>query len=247
MATHVLWGQDHAERGKELALAYSGTYENVTTKPHTVNGLTHLSYWGHGIPSGFCELSPRAFVDNLKAWKKANKDISKVDILTCNGRFTGDGNKSFTDQVQDLIRTRSYSSLRDISLLGLPKRVTPSGKTCNFSILSRDPTTKSWSYVAAPGFFTGTSSQHEGPMFGAKYFLDMLLRTPTGRQSYIHAYSQMMNLQKLTTTSAFAVWKKWDQARIDKFNADMKKSKEDAFIMVGNSVGSLIWHLREIR
>ena len=246
MKTLVLWGKDHQERAKDLAIAYATEYEEASVTPKVIAGLTRLSFWGHGIPSAFCEMTPNQFVDRLAAWKKLNSALDSVEILTCNGRYTGGGTKSFTDQVQDNLRKSKYSKIKGIKLRGLPNETTPSGKACNFSILSRDSTTKSWSYVAAPGFFTGSSTQHESNMFGAKGLLDQLLITPTGRQSYIQAYAQMQNMQQLTLQSAYAVFKNMDQKKVDAFNERMKSAKEDAFIMVGNSVGSLVWYLKEI-
>lgn len=247
MKTLVLWGKDHEERAKELAIAYGTEYREAKATPIEVKGLTRLSFWGHGIPSEFCEMPVDKFVDTLVAWKKKNSKLDSVEILTCNGRFTGDGHQSFTDKVREKLLQPKYKQLQDIKLRGLPNETTPSGKTCNFSILSRDSTTKSWSYVATPGYFEGTSSQHETYMFGTKYFLDQLLITPTGRQSYIHAYTQMKNLQQLTLQNPYAIFKKMDQKKVDDFNAKLKAAKEDAFIMVGNSVGSLVWYLKEIK
>ncbi len=247
MKTLVLWGKDHEERAKELAGAYGSEYREAKSKPAKVDGLTRLTFWGHGIPAEFCEMSVEVFVDRLLEWKDKNGTLDSVEILTCNGRYSGAGNQSFTDNVRDKLLRFRYRKLRGVRLRGLPDETTPSGKTCHFSILSRDATTKSWSYVATPGFFEGTSSQHETHMFGAKNFLDQLLVTPTGRQGYIQAYAQMMNLQKLTLQSPYAIFKKMDQKKVDDFNARMKSAKEDAFIMVGNSVGSLVWYLKDIK
>lgn len=247
MKTLVLWGKDHQDRAKDLASAYASECRDAKKSPKSVSGLKRLSYWGHGIPAEFCEMGVDQFIENLKGWKKKNSGLEWVDILTCNGRFTGDGAESFTDQVRVKMLQSGNSSLQGIKLRGLPNPTTPSGKTCHYSILSSDPATKSWSYVAAPGYFTGSSSQHETHMFGAKYFLDQLLKTATGRQSYIHAYAQMMGMTSLTITHSYAVWKNWDQKKVDAFNATLKTTKEDAFIMVGNSVGSLVWHLQEIK
>ena len=247
MKTLVLWGKDHQDRAKDLAVGYACECRDVVKAPKSVSGLKRLSYWGHGIPAEFCEMGVDEFIENLKGWKKKNSGLEWVDILTCNGRCTGDGTKSFTDMVRGKMLEIGNASLQGIKLRGLPNPTTPSGKTCNYSILSRDATTKSWSYVAAPGYFDGSSSQHETHMFSAKYFLDQLLKTATGRQSYIHAYTQMMRIVKLTVQDAYAVWKNWDQTKVDDFNARLKEVKEDAFIMVGNSVGSLVWHLQEIK
>ena len=52
--------------------------------------------------------------------------------------------------------------------------------------------------------------------------------------------------QKLTLQDPYAVFKKMDQKKVDDFNVKLKTAKEDAFIMVGISVGSLVWYLREI-
>lgn len=247
MAKYVLWGKDHEDRAKDLSIAYATQYTAASESPKKISGLTHLSFWGHGIPAEFCEMSPDAFVDKINGWKKKNSALETVDILTCNGRFTANGEKSFTDVVQDRMRLRKFSRLAGIKLRGLPNATTPSGKTCNYSILSRDQTTKSWSYVATPGYFEGSSSQFESHMFGAKYFLDTLLKTPTGRQSYVQAYVQMQNMQKLTPTHSYAVFKKMDQKKVDDFNDKLKKTKEDSYILVGNSVGSLVWHLKDIK
>ena len=248
MKTLVLWGNDHEDRGKELAIAYAGESRDAKKSPKKVSSLTRLSFWGHGIPTNFCEMSVDEFVEKLRGWKKKNSNLSSVDILTCNGRFSGDGQMSFTDKVQDTMRKPTNAIIQGIELRALPNRTTPSGKSCKYSILSRDSTTKSWSYVATPGYFDGSSSQYETHMFGAKYFLDQLLKTPTGgRQSYIHAYAQIQNMQKLTPQSPYAIQKGMDQKKIDDFNVKLKKTKEDAFIMVGNSVGSLLWHLKEIK
>jgi hypothetical protein len=247
MKKYVLWGHGHEDRANGLAVAYATQCRDAAKSPKKISNLTHLSFWGHGIPAEFCEMTADAFVDKLNDWKKKNSGLETVDILTCNGRYTANGEKSFTDLIRDRMRLPKYSKLADIKLRGLPNSATPSGKTCNYSILSFDPTTKSWSYVATPGFFDGTSSQFESHMFGAKYFLDTLLKTPTGRQSYVQAYGQMQRMQNLTLQHPHAIFKKMDQKKLDAFNATLKATKQDAFIMVGNSVGSLAWYLQEIK
>lgn len=246
MKALVLWGKDHEERAKELATAYAAEYRSAAKPPKKVSGLTRLSCWGHGIPAEFCEMKVVPFADMLLDWKKKNSALDSVEILTCNGRFVGNGQESFTETLRKLLLQPKYAALAQLKLRALPAGTTPSGKTCHYSILNRDPTTKSWSYVATPGFFAGGSSQYETHMFGARNFLNLFLQTPTGRRGFVQAYAEMMAMKPLTLAHPYAVWKKMDQKKIDAFNLGLKTTREDAFILVGNSVGSLAWHLQDL-
>lgn len=247
MKALVLWGKDHEERAKELAAAYAAEVDSAKLAPRKVAGLTRLTFWGHGIPEEFCELKVPAFADLLLDWKKKNSGLDSVEILTCNGRFTGNGTESYVGTLRRLVLQRKYAALDGLTFRALPDGTTPSGKTCHYSILSRDPATKSWSYVATPGFFGGSSSQHEFHMFGARNFLNLFLNTPKGRRGYVQAYADMMSMAPLTLDHPYAVWKKMDQKKVDQFNADLKTTRQDAFILVGNSVGSLAWHLQDLK
>jgi hypothetical protein len=247
MKALVLWGDDHEERAKELAVAYAAETRGASQSPKKVSGLTRLSYWGHGTPAKFCEMSDLEFAERLLDWKKKNSDLDSVEILTCNGRFSGDGRQSYVDKVRSLLLQPKYAALNQLKFRALPAGTTPSGKTCHYSILNRDTTTKSWSYVAAPGYFSGSSTQTDMHMFAARQLLNELLQTPTGRQGYVQAYVQMMGMKALTLDHPYAVFKKMDQKKVDSFNTRMKAAKEDAYILVGASTSTLAWHLHDVK
>lgn len=247
MKALVLWGHEHEDRAKELAVAYAAETRDASKSPKKVPGLTRLSYWGHGTPANFCEMSELEFAEQLLDWKKKNSGLDSVEILTCNGRFSGDGRQSYVEKVRSLLLQPKYAALHQLKFRALPAGTTPSGKACHYSILNRDMTTKSWSYVAAPGYFSGSSAQTDMHMFAARLLLNDLLQTPTGRQGYVQAYVQMMGMKALTVDHPYAVFKKMDQKKVDTFNAKLKTTKEDAFILVGASTSTLAWHLQDVK
>src|SRR5262245_22282773 len=137
---------DHEQRAKALASVTPGSHcgpAHITgiQKPN----LDTLSYWGHGDATKFCGMTPSEFAESVFAWKKWNKGLKCVEIVTCNARHNRDG-LSFTTQLKGQLK-KKYS---DIVLKAMPLGM-GSKDPHNWSILKAHSGTKTWFYVTAGG------------------------------------------------------------------------------------------------
>lgn len=62
-----------------------------------------LTIWGHGGPSTFANLSPPLLQAFISAWKTTNKQLTTVDIVSCDVRHVQDGRNSYIDQLMPLL------------------------------------------------------------------------------------------------------------------------------------------------
>jgi len=139
---------DHQKRGDALARCTSGAHSGpVSKKPIAKPGLDALTFWGHGDATSFCGLESDAFVKLVHEWKKLNKTITTIEIITCNARHASGGVDSFTKQVVPLLR-KKYSN---IALKALPMGIGLHGEAHVWSILLFSTETHAWCYVTAPG------------------------------------------------------------------------------------------------
>lgn len=245
MGTYVIWGEDdHMVRAKSLATAYGTTAGSVKDKPKAIAGLDKLVFWGHGDTARFCGLTPTEFVDLVGEWRKKNKSLATVEMLTCNARHKQTNTDSYTDQVVTALSRKQSKAADMVKFRALPVATTKSGKTCHWSILKWHPASATWAYVAAP---TRPVLNHEdNDMHHAVVMLENFM-TPRGTSvGYREAFAAYSALQAMTLAHPYALKYKFDQAKVDEFNRKMNEVKNDAFIMAG-TLGLLRWLLVDIK
>ena len=139
---------DHQKRGEALARITPGAHCGHVSKPPLKKpDLDTLTFWGHGDASKFCDLTSGEFVKVVSDWKKLNKTLKTVEIITCNARHATGNAGSFTKQVVPLLRKKH----KDIAVKALPMGVGLWGETHIWSILLFSTVTHTWCYVTAPG------------------------------------------------------------------------------------------------
>jgi hypothetical protein len=245
MSTLVIWGQDdHQVRAKALATAYSTTAVSVRDPVQVIGGLDRLVFWGHGDTSHFCGLTAREFVELVGAWRKRNPGLKTVEMLTCNARHRQTSTDSYTDQVVTALRRRVSKWADMVNFRALPVAVTPSGKTCDWSILKWHPASASWAYVAAP---TRPVLNHEdNDMHDAVVMLENFLKPRGEGNNYREAWAALRACKAMTSSHPYAIKRKLTDEQLEAFNRKLKSVKEDAFIMAG-SLGLLRWLLVDIK
>jgi hypothetical protein len=233
----VIWGDDdHEVRAKSLATTYATTAVAVDSKPKKVKNLDTLVFWGHGVQTAFCGLTPDAFLDLVASWKKLNSNLQTVEILTCNARHQqGNHTDSYTDELLKKTTTK-HSGLR---FRAMPVAVTKKPEPCQFSILKFHAASSTWAYVGG----TGTN---DTLMWEAVIKLEDFIPPRGDKAGYVQAAAALTAFTGRTTTDAYAVKRKWKQANVDKYNTEMAAVKANCSIMVG-TIGMLRWALTDIR
>jgi hypothetical protein len=143
----ILYGHQHQARAEALARAIGGHCGPADKKPILKPGLSTLTFWGHGDPFKFCEMTPDQFVAYVASWKKENKSLKTIELITCNARHATGGADSFTTNFKGKLRKK----FSDISIKAMPMGIGTGGKPHIWSILKCQTTTNSWFYVTAPG------------------------------------------------------------------------------------------------
>ncbi|MBX6363713.1 MAG: hypothetical protein IRZ00_07590 [Gemmatimonadetes bacterium] len=237
MGTLVIWGEDdHQNRAQALATTYAAPAQNVKTKPKKISGLTTLVFWGHGDPSAFCGLNSDAFVDLVTTWKKLNSGLETVEMLTCNARHRQGGHTdSFTEQVV----TKLSRKLNEVRFRALPIATTPTGNTCQFSILKWHPASGTWAYIGATGADDKT-------MWAAATKLEDFMPPRGTHVGYVRALAAMQAFRAMTTSNPYAVKRGFDQAACDKYTREMDDVKKESYIIAG-TIGMLRWALTDIK
>lgn len=242
MTELVIWAgdsygkPDHKERAEQLATTYATTAVSVTQPPKKVASLTSIVFWGHGDIKKFCNLTPDEFVALIYAWRKLNPGLNTVEMMTCNARHKQGGTTdSYTDQVLSKLNAKKSG----IRLRGFPLLTTPTGNTCQFSILKWHPSTATWAYV-------GCSGLNDAVMQDACWFLQVLMPPKGTAVGYSRAHAAMKDLTALTVNNAMAVTLKYDQKQVDAFNAKLDRVRKDATVMSGN-LSTLRWWVTDIR
>lgn len=139
---------DHQRRGEALARLTPGAHCGPASKPPIVKpGLDTLTFWGHGDAHSFCDLQADEFVKVVHEWKKLNKTLKTVEIITCNARHALGGSDSFTKQAVPKLRSKHS----DIAVKAMPMGMGTAGEIHVWSILLFSTETHTWCYVTAPG------------------------------------------------------------------------------------------------
>lgn len=137
----------HGPRAQALASVTPGAkVSDVTTPAVAVPGLDTLAFWGHGDAHRLCGKTVEELRTLIGAWKKLNKGIHTVEIVTCNARHCRAG-----DPYATRLRTSFgiMSGTSGIKVRALPTTV--SGKHNAWSILLAETVHNSWVYITAPG------------------------------------------------------------------------------------------------
>ena len=126
------------------------------TKPEAKDGLDTLAFWGHGDAYGLCGLKLDEIHDVIASWKKVNKGLKTIEIITCNARHCSGGDAfaerlkmRFALSLAGVVRDGVRSGTRGLVVKALPVNV--GGKNPAWSILLWEPEFNSWCYVTAPG------------------------------------------------------------------------------------------------
>ena len=145
---YVLYQLDHRARAQALA---GGNCQLVSDPVRVVPGMTTLTFFGHGTPTGLCEQTPDAAADLIRRWKSSNKKIKTVEILTCNSRHAPGGSDPFASKLKRSLGFR----YRNLKILSMPIRMGIGGVHGD-SILFADALSRTWCYMTtkdAPSFF----------------------------------------------------------------------------------------------
>jgi hypothetical protein len=233
----VIWGEkDHEVRAKTLATTYATTAVPVDSKPKKVKNLDTLVFWGHGVQTEFCGLTPDEFLDLVASWKKLNSNLQTIEILTCNARHKqGNHADSYTDELVKKTSTK-HAGLR---FRALPVAVTKKPETCEFSVLKFHAASSTWAYIGG----TGTNDTN---MWAASKKLEDFIPPRGDKIGYVQAASALTAFTARTTTDAYSVKRKWKQADVDKYNIELKNVRDNTSIMVG-TIGMLRWALTDIK
>ena len=152
---------DHEARAKALASVSPGSQcGSVKISGIQKPGLDTLVYWGHGDATHFCGLTAEEFVADVSAWKKWNRGLKTVEILTCNARHSTT-DLSFTSRVKPLLK-KKYS---DITFKAMPMGMGTYGAH-TWSILTVHVPSKTWYYV------TGGGAKDTDEMFPASVLVE---------------------------------------------------------------------------
>ena len=237
MSNVVLWAdKDHKIRAELLAQTYNTQAINFKdTLPTKILGVDTLTFWGHGFADSFCTLDADKFIDLVSAWKKVNKDIDTVEMISCNLRHRqGSHPDSFTTKVLSRLKKRHAS----IHFKALPVATTGMGVTCEFSILKWHPKSSTWAYCAAPG-------RDDKYMFGVCMMLEDHMPPRGTNDGFFRAYnavlkSNFMQIRKIGKDQYGGT--KIESCRLN----DPLCIGNNAYVLAG-AIGSLRWHLVDIR
>lgn len=186
MGMIVLWAEsDHKNRAELLAKTYSTTaYDITATQPVSADADT-LTFWGHGDAHKFCSMDEDDFLGMVLAWKKANKRIQTVEMISCNLRHRmGNQPDAFTTKVISKIRRKHA----DICFKALPVAKTGMGVACENSILKWQPSSQTWAYCATPG-------KEDKYMWAVCKMLEDRMPPRGDRDGYVRAYNQLLREQ----------------------------------------------------
>jgi len=148
----ILCHPGHSKRGKKLATRVVGShYDSIASPAVTKKDLDTLIFWGHGESSSVCKLTPIDLAALIKRWKKKNKGLNTVEIITCNAQHFAKpfGTNSFVNKLKIQLKAGFLSSTRNIKVKALPRY--KGGAENAWSILLADHSNESWCYVSAPG------------------------------------------------------------------------------------------------
>ncbi|MEG4088548.1 hypothetical protein [Microcoleus sp. Pol12B4] len=108
----ILYEPDHINRALNLASKLNEQAADITSySEFKLGGNTPiptctdaiLTIWGHGGPNTFAQQTPAVLQTFISAWKKTNKQLTTVDIVTCDVRHVQNGQNSYIDQLMPLL------------------------------------------------------------------------------------------------------------------------------------------------
>lgn len=151
MGIAVLWAEDdHKKRAELLAKTYGAPAINISggAAATALADLDTLVFWGHGDVSKFCSMDVDAFLATVSAWKKQNKKVRNVEMISCNLRHR---QGTYTDSYTMKVVAKVKKKHADITFKALPVAASRMGVTCENSILKWQPASQTWAYCATPG------------------------------------------------------------------------------------------------
>ncbi|WP_297904576.1 hypothetical protein [Metallibacterium sp.] len=237
MGLIVLWAEaDHKNRAELLAKTYGTTAYNITdTEPVSVPNMDTLTFWGHGDAYKFCSMDEDEFLAMVLAWKKANKQISTVEMISCNLRHRmGNQRESFTAKVIAKIKRKHA----DIRFKALPVARSGMGVTCENSILKWQPSSQTWAYCATPG-------KEDRYMWAVCKMLEDRMPPRGDRDGYVRAYNQLLG-EQFTLKHKFGKDKLGSIVMEPCSLSNMLCVANNAHVSTG-TIGTLRWSLVDIK
>ena len=151
MGIVVLWAEaDHQKRAELLAKTYGAPAIDISggVAPTSLADLDTLVFWGHGDAHKFCSMKDDVFLDTVSAWKKQNKKVRTVEMISCNLRHR---QGTYTDSYTMKVVAKIKKKHADITFKALPVATSRMGVACENSILKWQPASQTWAYCATPG------------------------------------------------------------------------------------------------
>jgi hypothetical protein len=238
MAIVVLWAEaDHQKRAELLAKTYGAQAINIATgaAPVTVADLDTLVFWGHGDAQHFCSLDDRGFLDVVSGWKKQNKKLSSVEMISCNLRHR---QGTYTDSYTMKVVAKLKSKHAGLTFKALPVATTRMGVTCENSILKWQPSSQTWAYCATPG-------KEDKYMWAVCKMLEDQMPPRGGNDGYVRARNALAAAD-FTDTHKFGK-DQYGSVVMEACPArHMLCVSNNAYFSTG-SIGTLRWALTEIK
>lgn len=192
MAIVVLWAEnDHKSRAELLAQTYVAQAINISggTAPIVIAGLDTLVFWGHGDARHFCGLDEDQFLETVSAWKKKNKNVNTVEMISCNLRHR---QGTYTDSYTMKVVAKLKKKHAGIVFKALPVAVSGMGVSCENSILKWQPASQTWAYVGTPG-------KEDKFMWAMCRKLEEQMPPVGIHNGYVNAHNQLNNTDYLIT------------------------------------------------
>lgn len=192
MAIVVLWAErDHKNRAELLAQTYVAQAIDISggADPVTIPGLDTLVFWGHGDTRRFCGLDEDEFLAVVTAWKKKNKNVNAVEMISCNLRHR---QGTYTDSYTMKVVAKLKKKHAGITFKALPVAVSGMGVGCENSILKWQPSSQTWAYVGTPG-------KEDKYMWAVCRKLEEQMPPVGLHDGYVRALNELVNTDYLIT------------------------------------------------
>lgn len=238
MAIVVLWAEtDHKNRAELLAKTYGAQAINIAggAAPSTIADLDTLVFWGHGDAHHFCSMDESAFLGVVAAWKKQNKKVNAVEMISCNLRHRqGTYTDSYTMKVVAGLRKKHAG----ITFKALPVATSRMGVACENSILKWQPASQTWAYVGTPG-------KEDKYMWAVCKILEDQMPPRGLNDGYVRAHNALL-------ASNFLDTHKFGKDQYGSVTTEACTARHmlcvnnNAYVATG-SIGTLRWSLQEIK
>jgi len=165
----------HGPRAEALAATTPGSLcgDISNTEPTKIPNLHTIAFWGHGDSYKLCHHSPSELIKLVRKWKKLNRSLKTIEVITCNARHGAGKAEPYVKSLKGKIGILSGTS--GMKLKALP--VAYGGSSEAWSILLAETTFNSWVYITAPG---GTDAM----LMEAKTLIDFQKNANGGLSSY---------------------------------------------------------------